>query len=111
MKHIVENIYTDLPVQFPDEIFQTLLVKQNIKIERIISKGHASQLNEWDDQHQDEWIMLLKGQAKLIFKNDSAMILLNPGDYLHIPAHTKHRVYWTDPKTETIWLAIHLYPH
>jgi len=109
MKNIVTNIYTDLPEQCPDEIFQTLLKNQNITIERIISKGHSSAVNEWYDQLQDEWIMLIKGQAKLQYKHNSSIILLNPGDYLFIPSHTKHRVHWTDPEMETIWLAIHIY--
>ncbi|MFP8878842.1 MAG: phosphoribosylaminoimidazole carboxylase, partial [Myxococcota bacterium] len=31
---------------------------------------------------------------------------LGPGDHLNIPAHTRHRVAWTDPDQATIWLAI-----
>jgi cupin 2 domain-containing protein len=30
-----------------------------------------------------------------------------PGAYVHIPAHRKHRVEWTDPNQPTIWLAVH----
>jgi len=30
-----------------------------------------------------------------------------PGSYVHIPAHCKHRVEWTDPDVETIWLAMY----
>jgi len=29
------------------------------------------------------------------------------GDYLLIPAHKRHRVEWTKPDIETLWLAIH----
>jgi len=32
---------------------------------------------------------------------------LEPGDYIHLPAHLKHRVEWTDPTTETVWLALY----
>ena len=28
------------------------------------------------------------------------------GDHVTIPAHTKHKVSWTDPTQETIWLAV-----
>ena len=107
---VVENIYTDIPRQIPDELFQTLLSKGQIKIERIISKGHLSPINDWYDQIQDEWIIVLEGQAKLQFKNDLSVIFLNKGDYFFIPAHTKHRVHWTDPDKVTVWLAIHIYP-
>jgi quercetin dioxygenase-like cupin family protein len=33
---------------------------------------------------------------------------LKPGDYLFIPAHTRHHVAWTDGKEKTVWLAIHI---
>ena len=111
MKPIVENIFADIPIQLPAELFQTLLSKEQIKIERIISKGHSSTVNNWYDQIQDEWIIVLEGQAKLQFKNDLSVILLNKGDYLFIPAHKKHRVHWTDPDIVTTWLAIHIYPY
>jgi cupin 2 domain-containing protein len=111
MKFNVKNIFTDIPKQIPDELFQTLLSKEGqIKIERIISKGQSTLTNEWYDQIQDEWIILLKGKAKLQLEHDLSLIHLKPGDYYFIPAHTKHRVQWTIPNTETIWLAIHIYP-
>ena len=108
---IIENIFSKIPKQVPDELFQTLLSNKQIKIERIISKGHSSSVNNWYDQIQDEWIILLEGQAKLQFENNTALLNLNPGDYLFIPAHSKHRVHWTDPTITTIWLAIHIYPN
>ncbi|MCF6251129.1 MAG: cupin domain-containing protein [Methylococcaceae bacterium] len=110
MKFNVKNIFSDIPKQIPDELFQTLLSKEGqIKIERIISKGHSTPIKEWYDQIQDEWIILLKGKAKLQLKNNLSLINLNSGDYYFIPAHTKHRVQWTTPNMETIWLAIHIY--
>ena len=108
---IIENIFSKIPKQVPDELFQTLLSNKQIKIERIISKDHSSSVNNWYDQIQDEWIILLEGQAKLQFENNTALLNLNPGDYLFIPAHSKHRVHWTDPTITTIWLAIHIYPN
>ncbi len=108
---VIENIFSKIPKQVPDELFQTLLSNKQIKIERIISKGHSSTVNNWYDQIRDEWIILLEGQARLQFENTASLILLKPGDYLFIPAHNKHRVHWTDPNDTTIWLAIHLYPN
>jgi cupin 2 domain-containing protein len=107
-KH-AKNLFTNLPSQLPDELFQTLLENQHAKIERIISKGHSSPVDEWYDQAQDEWVVLLQGQARLQFATDRSIINLKAGDYLFIPAHEKHRVEWTDPTCESIWLAIHLY--
>ncbi len=110
MTPVINNIFSRLPKTIPDELFQTLYSKGPIKIERIISQGHCSCVDQWYDQIQDEWIMLLEGQAKLQFKNELTTIILNPGDYLFIPAHAKHHVHWTDPEIKTIWLAIHIYP-
>jgi cupin 2 domain-containing protein len=109
MKPYSKNIFADLPESIPAEIFETLIENQHTKIERIISKGQASPLDFWYDQPQDEWVMLLVGQARLQFAKDRTIITLTAGDYLFIPAHEKHRVDWTDPTTECIWLAIHLY--
>ena len=32
----------------------------------------------------------------------------HPGDWVILPAHCRHRVAWTDPVRETLWLAVHL---
>ena len=60
------------------------------------------------NQDWDEWVVLLKGGAGILFEGDRVPIALKPGDYIHIPAHKKHRVEWTDPHEKTIWLAIHI---
>ncbi len=111
MKNAVANIYSAIPQQLPDELLQTLYAKGPVQIERILSKGHASADDDWYAQIQDEWILLLDGRAELQFKNKTELIKLKPGDYLHIPAHTLHRVHWTAPDQETIWLAIHIFPN
>ena len=80
-------------------------ISEGCKIGRIISKGHHSLDNYWYDQEKNEWVMVLKGSAGLIC--DKEIIKMMPGDYINIPAHCKHRVEWTDPDIETIWLAIH----
>jgi cupin 2 domain-containing protein len=48
--------------------------------------------------------MVIKGEARLQFQDKT--LVLKPGDYINIPAHEKHRVDWTTPDEETIWLAI-----
>lgn len=101
-----QNIYENLPVKPEQEVFEELARKGQVKIERIISQGHKSPQTGWYDQALDEWVMLLKGEAMLSFE-ENISVRLKKGDYLHIPAHRKHRVDWTDPETETIWLAVH----
>ena len=101
-----KNIFTDLPVFEQGEIFETLLKNKKITIERIVSAGKVSQETDWYDQESDEWVMILKGRASLSFEHQPT-VYLNEGDYIHIPAHLKHKVSWIDPSIKTIWPAIH----
>ncbi len=102
-----QNIFSNIPDTIDEELFQVLLQAENFKVERIVSKGHASPEAFWYDQEKNEWVLLLKGSARILFENDTHPITLTPGDWLNIAAHVKHRIEWTDPDTETIWLAIH----
>lgn len=101
-----KNIFSNIPENLPEEIFETILLSDKIKIEKIVSKGQSSPRDFWYDQNQHEWMVLLKGKAKLLFYQNE-IIELREGDYINIPAHKKHRVEWTDPHVETIWLAIY----
>ena len=100
------NIYNLIPDDLSDEVFEILVQNTSVTIERIISRGHSSPETGWYDENRNEWVMLLKGEARLSFA-DGPSVNLKAGDFLDIPAHKKHRVDWTDPDTETIWLAIH----
>ena len=100
------NIFEGIPENLDQEIFESLVEKNQVKIQRIISKGHISPSQGWYDQEQDEWVVVLKGAATLSFEKGEDRDL-KVGDYIEIPAHTKHRVSWTNPDVETIWLAIH----
>ena len=100
------NIFSDIPETIPEEIFETILTSKTITIERIISKGHRSEKGFWYNQEKNEWVILLKGAARICFENQENPVCLNPGDYILIPAHCKHQVEWTDPDKTTIWLAV-----
>ena len=103
----IENIFSNLPDQIDKELFETINSSENLKIERIVSRGHRSPEDYWYDQDKHEWVMVLKGSAGLRLENEQEIIKMIPGDYINIPAHCKHRVEWTDPDVETIWLAVH----
>lgn len=98
------NLLDNIPRELPAELSQTLLSSGRLRIERIISRGHESAPDFWYDQDQPEWVLLLRGAARLQFQDGS--LDLGCGDYVHIPAHKKHRVAWTTPAQESIWLAI-----
>ena len=101
------NIFSNTPSTISEEIFEAIVTTNEVKIERIISKGHVSPKDSWYDHSNSEWVMVLQGSAKLRFRENDEVIELYPGDHLNIPPHVKHRVEWTDPDQETIWLAVH----
>jgi cupin 2 domain-containing protein len=102
----LKNIFEQIPADLPEEVFDTLAQSSKVKIERIISKGHQTAPDTWYDQQQNEWIMVVKGAAILSFEHGDS-VKLTSGDHFNIKAHCKHRVSWTDPDCETIWLAVH----
>ncbi len=102
-----KNIFAPLPSPSSDEHFQTLWQNEHLHIQRIVSQGHASPAEQWYDEDQDEWVIVLQGKARLQLEEREQPISLEPGDYLLIPAHTRHRVDWTDPGCATIWLAVY----
>ena len=102
----LKNIFESIPDNLDEEIFELLVQSENVKIERIISKGHTSPESGWYDQERNEWVIVLKGEAIISFENEKE-VNLRTGSHINIPAHKRHKVSWTDPKTETIWLAIH----
>ncbi|TRW97160.1 cupin domain-containing protein [Candidatus Methylobacter oryzae] len=108
MNTVSSNIFKNIPEQLPDELFECLFKQDNVQIERIISQGHATPAGQWYDQDWDEWVVLLQGQAVIVYEKDQQSFRLNAGDYLLIPAHTKHRVEWTPTDVHTVWLAVHL---
>ena len=99
------NLFTNLPTALPKELFTTLLQAPEVRIERIVSHGHQSPDRFWYDQPAGEWVIVLKGAARIEFENKT--VEMGPGDYLDIPAHTKHRITWTSSEEPTIWLAVH----
>lgn len=108
MKPVTHNIFTEIPEHLPEELLESIYQRGPIRIERILSKGQSTPVGQWYDQAWDEWILLIQGQATLLYQQNQQRLHLTAGDYLLIPAHTLHRVEWTPPDISTIWLAIHL---
>jgi len=100
------NVFTQIPADLSNEVFEVLVQSKNVKIERIISKGHTSPDTGWYDQEQNEWVIVLKGNADISFEN-GLVINLKEGEYINIPAHKRHRVTSTSIIPETVWLAVH----
>ena len=104
------NLFANIPNDIPEEIFEDLVKTDKVRIERIISHGQASAKDDWYDQDQNEWVMVVQGQARLQFDStqnpEQAFVELKPGDHIDIPAHIRHRVDWTSTDEPTIWIAV-----
>jgi cupin 2 domain-containing protein len=103
----MNNLFADLPEQQREELFETLVNSPGARLERIVSRGHATPNGQWYDQDEHEWVVLLRGAAALRFEDEPTPRVLAPGDWLNIPAHQRHRVEWTAPNELTVWLALH----
>ena len=102
----MKNLFQEIPPPRGEEFFETLVKTEEVEIERIVSIGHTAPAEGWFEADRTEWVALLQGAARLEF-DDGRVLRLGPGDWLEIPAGCKHRVAWTDPDRETVWLAVH----
>jgi cupin 2 domain-containing protein len=101
------NLFVDIPTSLAAEQFTALLTTPHLRMERIVSTGQASPPGFWYDEEQAEWVLVLAGSAGLLIEGETEPRVLAPGDYLHVPARTRHRVEWTDAAQPTVWLALH----
>lgn len=101
------NLLANLPSDLPEELFEPLLERPGFRLERIVSLGHTTAPGDWYDQERDEWVLLLRGRAQLLIQGERMPRELGPGDWMLLPAHCRHRVEWTDPDVESVWLALH----
>ncbi|BAQ65925.1 cupin domain-containing protein [Geminocystis sp. NIES-3709] len=100
-----ENLFHNIPFLVEEEDFSELLNYRNVVIERIVSSDRPD--NKVYNQEQDEWVILIEGEAQLKINDD--IVNLKAWDYLFISAQTPHQVLTTS--RNCIWLAIHIYPH
>jgi cupin 2 domain-containing protein len=103
----MKNLFNDVPSRSDAERFDPLLSAPNLRIERIVSIGHATPAGQWFDQDWAEWVVVLSGAAGLQIEGEPEIRVLGPGDHVHLPAHLRHRVEWTSAAEPTVWLAVH----
>lgn len=100
------NLFSSIPAQLPEELIEVLADSDVLRIERIVSRGHSSPQGFWYDQPQDEFVLLVQGQAELELLDPLERLRLQAGDYLLIPAQRKHRVASTSGDEDCIWLTV-----
>ncbi|MEI6891031.1 MAG: cupin domain-containing protein [Pontiella sp.] len=98
------NLFSEIMERLPEEQVEVLAESSTVRIERVVSEGHASPDGFWYDQEQNEWVLLVSGSAVLEFEDGERK--MNPGDHILIPAHQKHRVVSTSSPEKAIWLAV-----
>lgn len=107
----VKNVF-GLPDALPGlqqpELFEPLVKGNNVLIERIISTGQQTPPDFWYEQETDEWVLLLSGNATLLFDHDDGQTRsIQTGEWVFIPAMRRHRVVFTSQHPPCIWLAVH----
>lgn len=96
----VQNLYLKEEPNENSELFSTLFQNDSLKIESI--RSWLKDPGEYYNQEQDEWVLLLSGEAKLEIDNQT--FDLKNGDYCFIPKHTPHRVLSTSKNA--LWLGV-----
>lgn len=84
------------------EIIENLFSNEKIKFEKIISNGVCSPISFWYDQDENEFILIIDGNAILEFED--GILKMKKGDYFIIKAHLKHRVKWTSK--DCLWFCV-----
>ena len=101
------NLLRGLPDAGAAEQFEPLLEAEGVLVERITSRGQCSAADDWYQSARAEWVTVVQGRARLMWE-DGSLLEMEAGDHVTIPAGCRHRVDWTDPAQDTVWLAVHL---
>lgn len=95
----------DCPPEGQERV-QVLLAQPGLRLERIHSCRASSPEGFWYDQSELEWVLLLRGSARLLFADEAEPRDLSVGETLLIPPHRRHRLLATDGPPGTVWLAL-----
>jgi cupin 2 domain-containing protein len=98
-----------IPAELAEELVTPIVRSTGVRVERIVSRGHCSPPGFWYDQDEHELVVLVAGEARLQIEGEPERTL-RPGQWLDIPAHVRHRVTFTAPHADTIWLAVFRVP-
>jgi len=92
--------------QGAEEQVLALVARPGVRVERIVSTGQASPPGYWYDQAEDEFVVLLAGEALLTIEGRPEPLRLTPGTWVDLPARCRHRIEWTQADPPTVWLAV-----
>jgi cupin 2 domain-containing protein len=98
------HLFSDAAPPYSGERFDTLVRLGKLHIERIVSA--AGVVSSTCVQPQDEWMLLVQGEA--VLDVDGAVHALTPGDHVFLPAGVPHQVLSTSQGA--MWVAVHVHP-
>ena len=90
----ITNLFDDLPTDSAREQFLTLTQSGRVRIERIVSAGHTTEPGEWYDQPDHEWVMVLRGSARLRFESEPTERIMQAGDFVSNRIRSQAVVSW-----------------
>jgi cupin 2 domain-containing protein len=105
-KIIKKSFYGVFDLKGKTEISESILYRKSFSLEKIVSKGYRTPEKEWLKSKKEEWVILLKGKAGIMFEN-GVKLELKEGDFVSIPGNAKHKVTYTSKRPECIWLALY----
>jgi len=100
----MDNIF-NIPAAIPQEIVETLHESGTVRVERILSAGQISPEGFWYDQPENEWVLLVQGEATVAFE-DGPAAALKAGDHILIMARRRHRVEYTSVNPPCVWVCV-----
>ena len=105
MKMQLNNIFENKNININKEVIESIVNSSGIRIEKIVSSGQKSPDGFWYNQKENEFVLLLQGEAVLEFDNKN-IVHLEKGDYIIIEKFRKHRITYTATDVLTVWLAV-----
>ena len=74
----MSSLLKNIPADLSEEFIETLWKTDSVKIERIVSKGHASPPGFWYDQEEDEFVLVVRGSAGIRVEGQQEVVNSGP---------------------------------
>lgn len=102
----LDNLLAAIPASLTEELVQILVRAPGVQVVRVVSCGHHSPDGFWYDQEENEFVVVVAGAARMVFEEPAETVEMVAGSFVNIAAHRRHRVEWTDPEQNTVWLGV-----
>jgi cupin 2 domain-containing protein len=93
-----------LGINLFDDVPRAQMVREDVRIERIVSTGQSTPANQPLSQGHDEWVLLLAGSAGLCIEGHGERNVRR-GDHVLVAAQRAHSVTCAEPTSDTDAIA------